>query len=214
MLGRRLGHLVDRLLTSAISAFAHRLLELALESDACAGPCPSTGRPCAARPAIPFGPMAISATTPITTSSLQPISNMTGLNLTVIPDAAKRRSGIQMHAPHLHLDSGLAPSARPNDNVETFIDLQTPRGASSKAGARFRTNRAPRRSAPRCPRNLRSVLCVLLGRIALGVRSSSAQPAASRTGRSLLRHALLNALMPCAKSPISEETLPASAKTK
>jgi hypothetical protein len=33
--------------------------------------------------------------------------------VTVIPDAAKRRSGIQTQVPNLLLDSGFAPSARP-----------------------------------------------------------------------------------------------------
>jgi hypothetical protein len=43
---------------------------------------------------------------------------MTNLS-TVIPDAAKRRSGIQMHARNVLLDSGLAHSARPGMTAES-----------------------------------------------------------------------------------------------
>jgi len=43
---------------------------------------------------------------------------MSDILSTVIPDAAKRRSGIQMQARNVLLDSGFAPLARPGMTVE------------------------------------------------------------------------------------------------
>ena len=71
------GDVVDLLLEVGHLRFAHRFLKLALEVGGhAAHACASTVRACAGPPGNSFGPMTISATTPISRNSVQEISNM------------------------------------------------------------------------------------------------------------------------------------------